>query len=117
MSNAAGGTYWSGTRGTGALTNALVNANGGKKSSATVKVSADTSAVEESMEDALNDIKERIDDIINDLEHEIFLLQRNGGGLDEILARYKKIQEQANSYADQYRAKGLDENSEYIQDL
>lgn len=74
MGNAAGGTYWSGSRGTGALTNALVNANGGNKSNATVKVSADTSDAEEAMEDALKELKERIDDIINDLEHEIFLL-------------------------------------------
>ena len=124
MSNAAGGTRWNGINGGGALSN-LQHATGGKyydwnssgNSTATIKVSADTSDAEEAMEDALKELKERIDDIFNDLEHEIYLLQHNGGGLDEILARYKKIQEEAHRQAEQYRSMGLDANSEYIQDM
>ena len=121
MGSAAGGTRWGGINGSGALSN-LQFATGGNyvnwsNDSVTVEVSADTTEVEESMEETLDKLKEEIDEIFNNLEHEIFLLQHNGGGLDEILARYKKIQDEAHRQAEEYRSMGLDENSDYIQDL
>lgn len=69
------------------------------------------------MEEALEKLKEEIDDIVGNLEHEIFLLTRNDGSLGDILARYKKIQSELNRQANKFREKGLDENSDYIQDL
>ena len=111
----------------GALSN-LNSATGGKyhswkpssknnKSKANVNVNAslNTKKLEDQMKEALDKLKEEIEDIFTDLEHKIFLNQKNHGPLDETLAYYKKIQSEANRYANMYRKKGLDENSEYIQ--
>ena len=84
---------------------------------ANIEVEADTSNLEESMKDALDKIKEEVERIIGDYEHKIFLTEKNNGNLEDIVAMYKKMQDTVHDYADQYRAKGLDENSDYITDL
>lgn len=84
---------------------------------ANLEVKADTSSLEESMKDALDKIKEEVEKIIGDYEHKIFLTEKNNGNLEDIVAMYKKMQDTVHKYADQYRAKGLDENSDYITDL
>ena len=83
----------------------------------TVKVTADATDLEEQLKDTLDKIKEEIDDIIGNLEHEIFLLEKNHGDPDEIVSIYREMQDQVHAYAEKYRAQGLDENSDYIQDL
>ena len=83
----------------------------------TVKVTADATDLEEQLKDTLDKIKEEIDDIIGNLEHEIFLLEKNHGDPDEIVSIYREMQDQVHDYAEKYRAQGLDENSDYIQDL
>ena len=92
---------------------------GSNKSSykANLEVEADTSKLEESMKDALDKIKEEVERIIGDYEHKIFLTDKNNGNVEDIVAMYKKMQDTVHNYADQYRAKGLDENSDYITDL
>lgn len=83
----------------------------------TVKVEADTTDLEEQLKDTLDKIQEEIDDIIGNLEHEIFLLEKNHGDPDEIVSIYREMQEQVHDYAEKFRAQGLEENSDYIQDL
>lgn len=83
----------------------------------TIEVKADNKDLEENLKDTLDEISEEIDGIIGNLEHRIFLIEKNRGDVDEIVATYRKMQEQVHAYAEKYRAQGLDENSDYIQDL
>lgn len=82
-----------------------------------VAVDADTSALEETLKDTLDKLGEDLDDLLEDLEHKIFLLGKNGGTTDEIVAVYKKMQSLVHAQAEKYRKMGLAENSEYIQSL
>jgi hypothetical protein len=49
--------------------------------------------------------------------HQIFLLERNEGSADDIIALYKEMQDNLHSLANEYRAMGLDEESNQIQEL
>lgn len=60
---------------------------------------------------------DEIEEIIGNFEHSIFLLEKNGGSTTEIVAIYRKMQEAVHAQADKYRALGLDDNSDYIQEL
>lgn len=80
-------------------------------------ISFNTKSLEESMEDALKDMKETIDDIVSDYEHQILILEKTNAPDHEIVAMYKKMQLEVQKQADQYRAKGLNDSSEYIQAL
>lgn len=88
-------------------------------SSATLTVDAelDPTNLEEELEETLDKMSEEIDEIIGNFEHDIFTLERNGGSPEEIIAIYKKMQDAVHQYAEKYRALGLDENSDYIQEL
>lgn len=95
-------------------------ANDTIKASAEVEVKdvdIDTKSVEESMEDKLKEMQETIDDTINDYEHQIFLLEKHNASDSEIIAIYSEMQKRVHDQAEAYRAKGLDENSEYIQKM
>lgn len=80
-------------------------------------VKVDSSSLEESMEEALKEMKEAIDDIVNDYEHQIFIMEKHNAPIGEIIEVYKKLQESVHDQAEQYRQKGLDDNSEYIQEM
>lgn len=83
-----------------------------------IKDAADATAnLEEQLEETLKKIKESMDDIIGDFEHQIFLMEKNGASASEIVAVYKQMQEAVHNQAEEYRKLGLDENSDYIQDL
>ena len=82
-----------------------------------VGVSVDSSSLEEQLEDTLKELEKRISEIIGDFEHDIFLLERNGGTAEQIADVYRKMQEAIHAQAEEYRALGLDENSDYIQKL
>ncbi len=84
--------------------------------SANVKVS-DVKVDDESLEDALKDMQEEIDDIIGDYEHQIFLAEKHKALDSEIIAIYTQMQQKVHDQTEAYRAKGLDENSEYIQKM
>lgn len=81
------------------------------------KVDADTSDLEDKLEDTLKKMKEEIDEIIRNFEHSIFLLEKNGGDAADIVAIYRQMQEAVHAKAEEYRKLGLNDNSEYIQDL
>ena len=90
------------------------------KASADVEVKdvkVDTKSTEDAMEDALKEMQEKIDDIVADYEHQIFLLEKHNASDAEIIAVYTKMQEAVHQQAEDYRAKGLDDNSEYIQKM
>lgn len=91
--------------------------SGNSGQSVTVTPEVDNSQVEEAMEDTLDKLKEELDDIIGNFEHSIFLLERNHGSVDEIIAAYRQMQDAVHRQAEKYRQMGLDENSDYIQDL
>ena len=61
--------------------------------------------------------QEIIDETIQDLEHEIFLLEKQGASVDVLAEKYKQLQEYLHKEADWFRNQGLDENSDYIQNL
>lgn len=83
-----------------------------------IKDAADATAnLEEQLEETLKKMKESIDDMIGDFEHQIFLMEKNGKSASEIVAVYKQMQEAVHNQAEEYRKRGLDENSDYIQDL
>lgn len=68
-----------------------------------------------------NDILEERKDIYTEqlaiLEHQLFLMEKQGATEQERIAMNKKIQDYLHEQAEWYRAQGVDENSEYIRDL
>ena len=69
------------------------------------------------MEDAIKEIQDELDEILGNYEHDIFMLERNDGTPEEIIAVYKRMQDTVHQYAEKYRSMGLDENNDYIQEL
>jgi len=99
--------------------NRTPSSSGGNSSAANVTVSAtlDNKSLEEQLEDTLKKMADEIAEIIGNFEHSIFLLEKNGGRPADIIAIYRKMQEAVHAQAEEYRKLGLDENSDYIQDL
>ena len=83
----------------------------------TVEAEVDDEQLSEEMEDAIKEIQDELDEILGNYEHDIFTLERNDGTPEEIIAVYKKMQDTVHQYAEKYRAMGLDENNDYIQEL
>ena len=90
------------------------NTNTGKQKKQNSKAAA---SIEERLKDTLDKMKEEIDEVIGDFEHDIFMLEKHKADPSEIVAVYRKMQKYVNEQADAFRAKGLEENSDYIQDL
>ena len=83
-----------------------------------IKAAAEaTQSLEEQLEETLEEMKDLMDDLIGDYEHRIFLMEKNGVNSSEIIKVYKEMQEAVHQQAEEYRKLGLDENSDYIQDL
>ena len=93
------------------------NNNNNNSATLTVDAELDPTNLEKQLEDTLDELSEEIDEIIGNFEHKIFLLEKNGGSTEEIVAIYRKMQEAVHEQVDKYRALGLDENSDFIQDL
>lgn len=79
-----------------------------------VKVTADTSKLEDAAKEALDKIKEEVEDIIDQLEHKIYLVEKLHGDPMQIVAYYKQIQDEAKKAADKFRAQGQKDSSEYV---
>lgn len=60
---------------------------------------------------------EALDANITDYEHDIFMLEQHEGSADEIIAIYRKMQEEVHATANDYRALGLAEDDDLIQEL
>lgn len=65
----------------------------------------------------LDKIKSDFDAYIKDVEHKIFLMERNGASDEEIIAEYNNLKTEIHTKANDFRAKGEGEESDYIQDL
>lgn len=61
--------------------------------------------------------KDALDADIADYEHDIFMLEQHKGSANEIADVYRKMQEAVHATAEEYRALGLEENDDYIQEL
>lgn len=73
--------------------------------------------LEEQLKETLDAMDEEITKALNAYEHRIFLLEKNNGDTSEIIAIYKKMQQEVHDHAEEYRALGLSEDSEYIINL
>lgn len=69
------------------------------------------------MEEAYQLARELADDWFNDKEHQLFLMDKNDAPEQDQIAVYKQMQAEAHRLAQEARAYGLDENSDYIQEL
>lgn len=69
------------------------------------------------MEDAYDLARELADDWFNDKEHELFGMEKNGVSADKQIMVYREMQKEAHRLAEEARAYGLEENSDYIQQL
>lgn len=70
-----------------------------------------------SVQDALEIQQDIINENIDNMEHEIFLLEKQGVSYETLISKYKALQDYIHQQADWYRSQGLDDNSQYIQDL
>ena len=69
------------------------------------------------VQDALELQQDIINENVKNMEHEIFLLEKQGASYETLISKYKALQDYIQQQADWYRSQGLDENSQYIQDL
>lgn len=89
------------------------SSGGGSRSSASKAAEDEAKAVEE----VYKEMKEGLSETLEDMEHQIFLWEKKGNMSAAIIDQYKKMQDEVHALAEKYRAMGLDENSDYIQDL
>ena len=85
-----------------------------------LKSSADKAISEvDKFKEKLEKLKSEIDKILSDKEFEISLLDFNGGEdtATKQIAIYKQMQDEVHKLAQKYRAMGLSENDDYIQQL
>lgn len=74
------------------------------------------SSVQQSV-DLLEERKKLLDEEIAIMEHQIFLAEKNGASQEQLIEKYKELQDYVHQQAEWYRSQGLSENSEYIRDL
>ena len=115
----SGGSSGSNTKSSGSSSNKTTNRS--KTSTASVEIETVTSyadkKLEEQLKDTLDQMEETIDHIIGDYEHQIFLMEEVNDDPKKIIEVYKKMQKAVGDQANEYRKKGLSDNSDYIQDL
>lgn len=101
------------------LGNTPLNTFSSSKTSASGKSGSGSKAKTpaEVLEDQVKELENKLQELVGDYEHSIFLLEKNDGTPDQIIAIYRKMQETVHAQTEQYRAMGLDENSDYIQSL
>lgn len=68
-------------------------------------------------EEVFNGKKELFEDGLNDLEHEIAVLEREGGQQSAIINKYQTAINKINQQIQEARDRGLDDNDDYIQEL
>ena len=108
----------------GALDN-LKYGTGGKyynwKGSTTKKKSKSKSSSSKKYTDAekeaLDKLKEEVEELIAKLEHKIYIAEETKDDPYKIVAYYKQIQEEAHKAAEKFRAKGAEEDSEWIRNM
>ena len=89
----------------------------GKTYTVEIVARADDAALEEKLKDKIEEAKKAADSIIANFEHDIFLMEHNDSRPEELIAAYRKMQEAIHAQADKYRAMGLRDDSDTIQEL
>ena len=70
-----------------------------------------------SEDDPFEKLKDELDATLQDMDHQIFLWEKQGNMSGAIVDQYRKMQAEVHALAEKYRQMGLDENSDYIQEL
>lgn len=83
----------------------------------TIQPTVDNITLEEQLKETLEKMQETIDDVIGNYEYKIFLKEKKNAPVEEIVAIYKSMQQYVHEQANAFRELGLDENSDYIQNL
>lgn len=76
-----------------------------------------SSSSSSSATDPLKEQNELFQEQIDILDHELYLMEKQGASQDDLIAKLKEVQEVLHEQANWFRAQGLDDNSEYIRDL
>lgn len=100
-----------------AIDNALKVQNAINSMTLTVGGSKGSGKKSSKKKDPLKEQSDIFKDQIKDLEHQLFLLEQIEGTEDARAALAKKIQDTLHEQAEWFRKQGLDDNSDYIQDL
>lgn len=115
---------YDGADSSGALDNLKYGTNGkyyNWKGSTTKKKSKSKSSSSKKYTDAekeaLDKLKEEVEELIAKLEHKIYIAEETKDDPYKIVAYYKQIQEEAHKAAEQFRAKGAEEDSEWIRNM
>lgn len=77
----------------------------------------DNFKLEEQLKDALEQIDKKVKESLNNYEHQILIMEKNHVNSSEMIKVYRDMQAEVTRIANEYRAKGLNDNSDYIQDL
>lgn len=73
--------------------------------------------VQKQIADVKEEQKDRYDDSISQLEHELFLMEKNGKSNEDQIAKLRELQAAVHEQAQYYREQGLTDNDSYIQEL
>lgn len=89
-----------------------------RPSSSSPSSSSSSSAdITEDLEEKYDQMRDELDALLQDLEHQIFHMEIKGNMATEMVNMYRRMQDELHKLAEEYRAQGLDENSDYIQEL
>lgn len=77
----------------------------------------DSFEAEKKIEKELEEIKKKIDETLGNWEHQTLIMEHNGVSSKELIQVYKEAQAYISQQAAEYRKKGLNDNSDYIQNL
>lgn len=80
-------------------------------------ISVDDSSLEEKLKDDLDKLKKKTDRIVGDYEFTISMMEYKNNLPSDMIAVYRRMQEEAHKMAQEYRKKGLSDQSDFIQDL
>lgn len=87
------------------------------KSSIKVSVELDDKVLEEKLKKTIEKLEDELNDLLGNFEHSIFLMEKNDVEGARIVDIYRKMQIEVHALAEKYRAMGLSDNSDYIQNL
>ena len=86
-------------------------------SSGSSSSSSSNADITEDLEEKYDQMRDELDALLQDLEHQIFHMEIKGNMATEMVNMYRRMQDELHKLAEEYRAQGLDENSDYIQEL
>lgn len=115
--NISGGGNLRSLTGFGSANSSSSSGKSTSNSKVDINVKSDDKSIEDALKEKLDEMKDQIGDLITDYEHSIFLMDKQNAPTEQIIAVYRQMQSEVHKMAQEYRAMGLDENSEYIQEM